>query len=260
MARWNPQDYARNSSGQERWAVELIAQLGLKPDDTVLDVGCGDGRHTAAIAAHVPQGKVLGTDYSPDMIAHAQAEHGADRHPNLTFEVADAAALPYHEQFSVVFSNAAIHWVPGAHDGALRGIAHALKPGGHALLQLGGHGNGVTVIAAFDQVRARPQWAPYFEDFRFPYGFHTVEDYQRWAQAAGLVVVDARMIAKTMEYPDRAALTGWFRTAWLPFIEPVPAQLQAAYLEEVTDAWVAANPGAFHVGMMRLQVSLARPA
>lgn len=258
MARWNPQDYARNSSGQERWATELIAQLGLKPDDSVLDVGCGDGRHTAAIAQHVPQGHVLGTDYSPEMIAHAAVAH-AD-HANLAFEVANAAALPYQAQFSVVFSNAAIHWVPGPHDGVLKGIAAALKPGGHALLQLGGHGNGVSVIAAFDEVRARPQWAPYFAGFRFPYGFHTVADYRSWAAAAGLEVIDAQLIPKTMEYPDRAALTGWFRTAWLPFIEPVPAEQQTAYLEEMTDAWVAANPGAFHVGMMRLQVSLAKPA
>ena len=38
MHPWNPEDYARNSSGQERWARELMEQLELQPDDTVLDI------------------------------------------------------------------------------------------------------------------------------------------------------------------------------------------------------------------------------
>ncbi|WP_283149124.1 methyltransferase domain-containing protein [Silvimonas soli] len=256
MARWNPQDYAQNSTGQERWAKELIAQLDLKHDDTVLDIGCGDGRHTAVIASLVPQGSVLGTDFSPEMIAHAQREHMSAPLPNLSFEVADAAALPYPARFSVIFSNAAIHWVPGDHASVLRGIANALLPHGHALLQLGGHGNGAGIIAAFDTVRSRPEWAAHFAEFRFPYGFHRVEDYQRWAQEAGLTVVDAQLIPKIMPYADRAAFNGWLRTAWLPFIEPVPEAAQADYIESVVDAYLAANPGDINVRMVRLQVSL----
>jgi trans-aconitate methyltransferase len=54
MYRWNPEDYARHSAGQEAWARYLLAGLKLRPDDAVLDIGCGDGRITAAIADRVP--------------------------------------------------------------------------------------------------------------------------------------------------------------------------------------------------------------
>jgi cyclopropane fatty-acyl-phospholipid synthase-like methyltransferase len=64
MYTWNPQDYAQHSRSQEAWARELLTQIDLKPDDVVLDVGCGDGRNTAAIANSVPNGSVVGVDLS----------------------------------------------------------------------------------------------------------------------------------------------------------------------------------------------------
>ncbi len=52
--QWNPADYARHSQGQERWAKELLGLLSLKPDEDVLDIGCGDGRITAEISRLAP--------------------------------------------------------------------------------------------------------------------------------------------------------------------------------------------------------------
>jgi trans-aconitate 2-methyltransferase len=112
MYTWNPQDYAQHSRGQEAWAKELLAQVELRADDVVLDVGCGDGRNTAAIAASVPNGRVLGVDLSADMVAHAAIQHCRPSANNLRFAQADAGALPFEAEFSVVFSNATLHWVP----------------------------------------------------------------------------------------------------------------------------------------------------
>lgn len=50
MYTWNPKDCAQHSRGQEAWARELLTLVDLRPDDIVLDIGCGDGRTTAAIA------------------------------------------------------------------------------------------------------------------------------------------------------------------------------------------------------------------
>lgn len=47
---WNAQDYARNSSAQRLWANELIDKLKLRGDETVLDLGSGDGKITAELA------------------------------------------------------------------------------------------------------------------------------------------------------------------------------------------------------------------
>ena len=63
---WDPEDYERHSAQQERWARELVAKLQLAGDETVLDIGCGDGKVTAEIASRVPEGRVLGIDSSTE--------------------------------------------------------------------------------------------------------------------------------------------------------------------------------------------------
>ena len=53
---WNAKDYAKHSTTQQTWARELISKLKLNGHESVLDVGCGDGKITAEIAGYVPDG------------------------------------------------------------------------------------------------------------------------------------------------------------------------------------------------------------
>src|ERR1043166_5653513 len=68
MHKWDPEDYAKHSSAQLAWARELIARLKLRGDESVLDIGCGDGKVTAELAAALPRGHVAGLDGSQEMI------------------------------------------------------------------------------------------------------------------------------------------------------------------------------------------------
>lgn len=257
MYQWNAEDYARHSSGQEAWARELLASLELSPDDAVLDVGCGDGRITAAIAARVPRGRVVGVDASADMVRHASGRFAAPAHANLRFQQADAAALPFASAFTVVFSNAALHWVRD-HGPVIAGIARALRPDGRLLAQMGGAGNVATVIASFEAVAQRARWAPAFEGFQSTYGFHHPRDYERWLRAAGFEVQEARLIPKDMVHPDRGAFVGWLRSAWHPYTSPVDAAERPDLIAEVAEHFLGAHPpdseGHIHVPTMRLQV------
>src|SRR5438128_10635114 len=85
MPKWNPEEYAKHSSAQLAWARELIARLKLGGDETVLDIGSGDGKVTAEIAASVPHGRVVGIDGSPEMVKFAHAHFDDQRFPNLEF-------------------------------------------------------------------------------------------------------------------------------------------------------------------------------
>ena len=62
MAEWNAGEYNRHSSLQAALAEEQLGRLTLEGAERVLDVGCGDGKITAEIAARVPRGSVLGVD------------------------------------------------------------------------------------------------------------------------------------------------------------------------------------------------------
>ncbi|MGH8149118.1 MAG: class I SAM-dependent methyltransferase [Steroidobacteraceae bacterium] len=261
MYEWNAEDYARHSRGQEVWARELLSSLELRPDDCVLDIGSGDGRITNAIAERVPQGRVVGVDSSADMVRHARAEFAGGRQRNLTFMQADASALPFDSEFSVIYSSATLHWVLD-HRPVIAGIAHALRPGGRLVAQMGGFGCAATVIAAFDEVAREPPWSAALESFTPRYGFHRPDDYERWLTEAGFAVSESRLIPKDMVHRDREALVGWIRTAWHPYTNAVAAPRRARFIEEVAGRYLAAHPpdasGAVHVPMVRLQVRAKR--
>jgi SAM-dependent methyltransferase len=70
---WSGHDYAEISSLQRAMAAEAVAALAFKPNDRVLDVGCGDGYITRSVAAMVPGGCAVGLDASPRMVAAALA-------------------------------------------------------------------------------------------------------------------------------------------------------------------------------------------
>jgi trans-aconitate methyltransferase len=93
--KWNAADYAANSAAQQIWARELIAQLHLRGDERILDVGCGDGKVTAELARAVPKGLAAGIDASPEMIRFARKTFPPGKHPNLGFQVMDAREISF---------------------------------------------------------------------------------------------------------------------------------------------------------------------
>lgn len=254
---WNAEDYARNSGVQAGWAEELIGKLALKGDEHVLDLGCGDGRTTAKLAAHVPAGRVVGIDSSAGMIALAQDRFSAEHHPTLRFQQADARTLPFEGMFDVVFSNAALHWVID-HRPVLAGIRRALVPGGRVLLQMGGQGNAADVIAAAERLLTDTAWDSYFEGFAFPYGFHGPEEYVSWLTEAGLMPLRVELIPKKTVHPSREAFEGWIRTTWIPYTQRLPEDQRPAFVSALAGAFLSRHPadatGRCSVRMVRLEV------
>jgi arsenite methyltransferase len=118
---------------------QILDELVLQGDETVLDMGCGRGAVLLAVAKRLPEGKAVGvdlwqadqTDNSPSAtLANAEIEGVKDR---IELHTADMTALPFDDNsFDVIVSSLAIHNVPG-HDGrrhALNEAIRVLKPGG----------------------------------------------------------------------------------------------------------------------------------
>ena len=168
--RWDAADYAKSSPAQKQWAQELIRKINLSGRERVLDIGCGDGMVTAAIAECVPEGSVLGIDHSAGMIRFAREQFPYDAYPNLSFAEGDAQTLGFSGEFDITFSNAALHWVYD-HGPVLAVIARALRRNGRMIAQMGGKGNAAQVFVALDSLCADPTWRQYFCGFSFRYGF-----------------------------------------------------------------------------------------
>jgi trans-aconitate methyltransferase len=168
MEEWNASEYNRHSSLQAALAEEHLDRLALEGAERVLDIGCGDGKITAEIAARVPRCSVLGVDPSHDMIAFATRHFGPATRPNLRFEVADVRRLTYRDEFDRVVSFNALHWVPDQ-GAALRSIRRALVDAGRALLRLVPQGPRRSLEDFIEDLRHSARWAGHFTGFQKPY-------------------------------------------------------------------------------------------
>jgi len=260
--RWDSEDYAQHSSAQQEWALELIGKLRVRAAEAVLDIGCGDGKVTAALAERVPRGSVLGIDSSPDMVERARRTYPPERHPNLRFQLGDALALAFEERFDVAFSNATLHWVRD-HLRVLRAVARALKPGGRLLFQMGGRGNGQEILDKLEELARESPWEAWLAGFPCPWSFYGPEEYGEWLAQAGLEARRVELIPKIMRQQGPEGLAGWVRTTWLPYTQAVPAQRREELVAQIVRRYLHGHPldakGVAWVRMVRLEVEASRP-
>ena len=81
---------------EQRWRRRAVRETRLRRGMAAVDVACGTGKVTRAIAKHVgPAGYVIGVDFSPGMIDRAQATRADGL--NVSFVVGDALALPFDD-------------------------------------------------------------------------------------------------------------------------------------------------------------------
>lgn len=255
--KWNAEDYAKNSAGQLQWARELIAKLALQGFESVLDIGCGDGKITSQLALAAKNGNVIGIDQSEDMIRLASEQYPSTKYPNLSFLRMDAANIRLSEKFDVAFSNATLHWVENQAR-VLKEVHNCLKSGGKILFQMGGRGNAADVFAAIEKVWRHPQWQEYYNGFNTPYHFYAPEEYEGWLSESGFRPVRVELVPKDMQHHGAEAFRGWLRTTWFPYTDLLPLELRDHFLSELIETYTAEHPadalGYTHVRMVRLEV------
>ncbi len=238
MTEWNASAYDRQSSLQEAMAGEELGRLKLDGGERILDVGCGNGKITAEIAARVPRGAVLGVDPSRDMIAFATQHHVSADQPNLRFAVADVRSLRFEPEFDLVVSFNALHWVP-EQERALRSIRRALKPGGQTLLRFVPGGPRKSLEDVIEEVRASAHWAHYFPDFRKPYLHLTPESYEHLAGECGLRVVRMHAEDKAWDFGTRAAFHAFCRATFAEWTRCLPESEWDAFIDAVLERYEA---------------------
>lgn len=148
---WDPHDYDERFGFVTSLGRELVGELGAKPGDRVLDVGCGTGHLTAAIAA---AGAIaVGVDSDARMLERARAAYPHVFWVNCDILAMAAGALADFAPFDAVMSNAALHWVHRQGE-ALSAIRAVMRPGAHLVAEMGGRGNIAAVEAAFHRALA----------------------------------------------------------------------------------------------------------
>ncbi|MBB1063786.1 bifunctional demethylmenaquinone methyltransferase/2-methoxy-6-polyprenyl-1,4-benzoquinol methylase UbiE [Limosilactobacillus fastidiosus] len=174
---------------QKCWRKKLLAGLEFRPGIKALDICCGTGDLTIAMAKRLPQGRVTGVDFNTAMLKIAKRK--AKTIPNLILINGDAMNLPLDDDsFDIVTIGFGLRNVPDA-DKALTEIYRVLKPGGQL---------GVLEMSQPTNPFIKLGWKMYFKTF--PYlaklAGGKVTDYQ-YLQQTSQQFVSAKQLAKMIE-------------------------------------------------------------
>lgn len=133
-----------------RWSRRLAARftqfVSIGEQDSVLDVGCGIGSLSFAIADAFPSARVTGVDPSAAFVSHAQTQV---RHDRMQFIVGDAQALEFtNATFDKTLSQLVLNFV-SAREKALDEMIRVTRPGGVVAAAVWDYGEGMKMLRVF---------------------------------------------------------------------------------------------------------------
>jgi ubiquinone/menaquinone biosynthesis C-methylase UbiE len=128
QAMWASGDFAVIGTTLQIVGELLCEAADVCAGEQVLDVAAGNGNATLAAARRFAN--VTSTDYVPALLERGRRRADAEGFANITFEVADAEALPYADAtFDVVLSTFGVMFAPD-HQRAAAELMRVCKPGG----------------------------------------------------------------------------------------------------------------------------------
>ena len=158
---WSPQQYLKFADARLRPALDLLARVPEIAAGPVVDLGCGAGNVTRLLAERWPHADLLGVDSSEAMLERART--AVPRARWLRAGIADwsADAPP-----ALIFSNAALHWLPD-HGRLLPRLLQMLAPGGVLAVQMPRNFDAPSHTAIGETVRSGP-WRQQLEPLLRP--------------------------------------------------------------------------------------------
>ena len=113
----------------------LLSRVGIDPAARCLDVGCGGGDVTVALADRASDGFVVGTDFDETKLELARVEAASAGVRNIEFRVDDVTEQPVgDERFDVVYARFLLTHLPDPR-GALSNLCVRLAPGGVLVIE-----------------------------------------------------------------------------------------------------------------------------
>jgi trans-aconitate 2-methyltransferase len=135
MPTWNADQYLKFGEQRIRPCHDLldrVARASLQDAKRIIDLGCGPGNSTAELAERWPDAEISGLDNSAAMIEVARREQP---HRRWIFDDISSWTANEKERFDIVFSNAALQWVPD-HASLFPRLMERVAPGGALAIQI----------------------------------------------------------------------------------------------------------------------------
>ena len=227
---WDAQAYDKISSNvQLRWGQALLEKRKWLVNEIVMDAGAGSGNLTRVLADKVPKGQVYAVDADPAMVEQAKANLSGYKNVQVIHSGMDTVVLPM--PINVVFSNAALHWVPDLE----RTFSHfwkILKPGGELLIECGGHGNLERQVSIIFNLMQSDQFREYFVDWKQPWHFPKEDEAETLLKKTGFIDIKVSLSKRTTIFSDRQSFAIFAKTVIMnPFLGYLPADKKEYFLD-----------------------------
>ena len=247
--QWDVDRYQSQHSFVWEYGAASLLDIMLQPwpaGQRILDVGCGTGELTQALARRSPTAAVvMGMDADAGMVAKAQAQY-----PDLHFFQGDVrnfelTAASFHGdkdgkdnesedcRVDLLFSNAALHWIPkpDAED-SVRCMVRAMKPGGRFVVEFGGKGNVGKIVQACQDVLRETRGI----ECPNPWYFPSVSEYTSLLERNEIEVTLAELYDRPTVLEDgEHGMSNWIRMFGCQLLEKLPSSEVDAFLRQVED-------------------------
>ncbi len=250
--KWDAALYQKSSQLQYNLGLMAIERLKPQDGDLILDIGCGNAALTIQLGKLIPHGKVTGIEVSTEMYDQARANLQKAGLTNVEILHKNALEIMFENEFNIVFSNSAIHWIPDL-DSMYKLIFKALKTPGRIMIQTGLKEMNSLVGAIAKTVQGE-EFRPYMVNFKMPWRFYSVKENEKILAKAGFqnVVVDPYDLRQPFE--TREDLLNYCRAAaFVPFLALFPKDLKLRFEQKFMEALLPLNgPNPLEMAMTRL--------
>jgi trans-aconitate 2-methyltransferase len=233
---WNPSLYLKFQAERTQPSIDLVNRIHLSDPADIIDLGCGPGNSTEILFKRWPKARVSGLDSSEKMIEKANQDY-----PGYEWILADAAEFKPQTRYDLVFSNAALQWIPD-HLKLLPQIIGWLKPGGLLAMQVPANNESALHLALLKVARS-DRWIEFTRNCDSKIVYHQADYYYSLL----CKLCQNLNVWETIYYhvlDTHQALIEWYRsTGMRTYLEQLPDDASRFEFEnEVLKEAIAAYP------------------
>jgi len=226
---WNAAQYNRFQREREQPFFDLMELVEIREGMRVVDLGCGTGRLTRRLHEHLNARATVGVDRSANMLSEQRT---GDLPQGLSFEIGTIESFPgSYGTFDLVFSNAALHWVPD-HASLLARLAGALEPSGQLAFQVPASHDDASHLVA-DELSDVEPYCSALGGWRRATTVLAPESYARILVALGFRDPKVRLIVYPHVLAGPEGVLDWMKgTLLTEYARHLPAELFDSFVQD----------------------------
>ncbi|NHI92864.1 MAG: class I SAM-dependent methyltransferase [Candidatus Lokiarchaeota archaeon] len=253
---WDASFYNEKSIEQYKLGLNLLNELEFHENEKILDLGCGTGKLSIAMAERYPSCEIIGIDLDQNMINQAKMNLKKEKINNISFLTVDFLKYTPNFLFDVIFSNSVIHWIDDK-KAVFQKIKEILNTNGRVGIQMPSSNNLSEITTLFIKPIENLNLQNYFEHWRFP--MKRISQKKLKSIIDQLEFSNIKIIERDVgiNFKNFEELLDFLQSAPLrPIISYIPDDLKKDYLESLLKILKEQGKNILNVTMKRIFIFL----